>query len=279
MKKVIFLFMLLISTQQTLFSQEKKALLNPNVGNAIERFNNTEFMVKFMDLKNQIEGEAVDFIKTQNKYPSSDVRSVQSAYSKTAARFNQVMLDIKQSFLDKKRVKMINEFPVMYANSISNEMDKLERFYKENFNLTVKELTQKNGSAILALIIELVKSAGELSNYFKGIKYEKQAMNEDYIQKNLIEPSKFKSWNELSSGVKIDPASDDSQKQNEQKNEDKDKNKDKDKDKDTDKPEGDSNKDNKKEKKKSQIDLDDNSKTEEQQPIQINKIAKKKNNN
>jgi hypothetical protein len=276
MKKIIFFFMLLISTHQSLFSQPKGS---PDVGNAIERFKNTDFMVRFMDLKDKIEGEAVDFIKVQNIYANSDVRNVQTAYNKTAARFNQVTLDIKQDFMDKKKIKMINQFPQMYSDGLSNKINDLERFYKENFYLTLKETTAKNGSAILALIFELVKSTSELSNYFKGLKFEKDAMNEDYIQKKLIEPSKFKTWSELASGVKIDPASETPQKPKETSET---KNDDIKKDEGKDKSENDSNKENnteKNEKKSSSIEVDDASKIEQPQPIKVNQVAKKKSNN
>lgn len=209
MKKTVFLLVLMLITHFSVFSQPQ----NQDLNNAIQRFKNTEFMVKYMDLKGQIEDEAEDFIAHQNKYTTKDRRRVQLSYDKTAARFNQLMLDIKQDFLDKQKIKMINKYPQMYSDGLTNKINELDRFYKENFQLTYTEVTTDNGSAILALIFELIKSSGELSGYFKGLKYEKNAMSESYIEKNLIEPSKLTSWAELARNTTVLPASETPKKQ------------------------------------------------------------------
>ena len=204
MKKTICLFTAFLAIQISVFSQDKpSSKSSSDVSNAIERFKNTDFMVKYNDLKSQIQDDAQDFIANQNKYSTKDIRKVQLAYDKTSARFNQMMLVIKLDFLDKEKIKMINKYPQMYSDGLSSKINELDRFYKENFQLTLSEVTEKDGSAILAILVELIKASGDLSSYFKGIKYEKQAMTEEYIQKNLIEPSKFPSWKELVSVTNI----------------------------------------------------------------------------
>jgi hypothetical protein len=213
MKKLVIFIVSILLSNALVFSQDAA------VGDAIQNFKNTEFMLKYMDLKREIELEAQDFITTQNKYSAKDRRRVQLSYDKTAARFNQVMLEIKQDFLDKEKIKMINKYPKMYSDGLANKVNDLDKFYKENFQLVFTEVTEKNGFAILALIMELIKSSGELSSYFKGLKFEKKAMTEAYIQKNLIDPSKLTSWADLTKKTTVIPESELPQKQTEQKTE------------------------------------------------------------
>ena len=181
-------------------------------------------MVRFSDFKNQMETDARDFFARQNAYSVKDVRRVQMAYDKTGAKFNQIMLEVKQDFMDKEKVKMINKFPDMYSNGLKGKIDGLEDFYKANFQQTLADVTEKDGSALLLVLVDLIKTAGELSQYFKNAKFEKQYMNDQYIQQNLVAPNKLPSWMELGStttlrtDVKMHPSRDGSSNNNNQNN-------------------------------------------------------------
>ncbi|MBL7817947.1 MAG: hypothetical protein JNL70_23260 [Saprospiraceae bacterium] len=219
MKKIFILFGLLVST----FLISKAQITDPNggnnggftpssgssqaqtmeVSNAIQKFRMSEFMVRFSDFKNQMETDARDFIARQNSYSIKDVRRVQMAYDKTAAKFNQIMLEVKQDFMDRDKLKAINKFPDMYTNGLKGKIDGLEDFYKANFQQTLSDVTEQDGSALLLVLVDLIKAAGELSNHFKNMKYEKQFMNDQYIQENLVKPYRLPSWSELSSTTNI----------------------------------------------------------------------------
>ena len=181
-------------------------------------------MVRFSDFKNQMETDARDFFARQNAYSVKDVRRVQMAYDKTGAKFNQIMLEIKQDFMDKEKVKMINKFPDMYSNGLKGKIDGLEDFYKANFQQTLADVTEKDGSALLLVLMDLIKTAGELSQYFKNAKFEKQYMNDQYIQQNLVVPNRLPTWMELGStttlrtDVKMHPSRDGSLNNNNQNN-------------------------------------------------------------
>ena len=186
----------------TLFSQDTPlptGTQKPAAGlsNGIERFKNTEFMMRFNDLKNQVEGDAEDFLAHRNRYKAQDIRKVQSAYDRTTIKFNQVMLDIKQDFMDKEKIKMINKFPQMYSDGLASKINDLERVYRENLQLALSQVTDNSGSAILVILLELVKASSELSAYFKGMKFEKNAMSEEYINQHLVQPNRLSTWREL----------------------------------------------------------------------------------
>jgi hypothetical protein len=213
MKKAIYLFSLItigfssLNAQQTdpnapVVSGNSDAK-NRMVGNAIDKFKTSDFMVQFSNFKNQMETDARDFIARQNAYSIKDVRRVQIAYDKTAAKFNFIMLEIKQDFMDKDKVKMINKFPDMYANGLKGKIDNLEDFYKANFQQTLADVTEKDGSALLLLLVDLIKMAGEMSQHFKTLRFEKEYMNDQYIQTHLVAPNKLPSWGELSAATTI----------------------------------------------------------------------------
>jgi hypothetical protein len=234
MKTLIYLFSLLLVGVNNLHAQSNDTTIpptsgNPNaksvaVGNAIQQFKTSDFMVRFSDFKNQMETDARDFFARQNAYSVKDVRRVQMAYDKTGARFNQIMLEIKQDFMDKEKVKMINKFPDMYSNGLKGKIDGLEDFYKANFQQTLADVTEKDGSALLLVLVDLIKTAGELSQYFKNAKFEKQYMNDQYIQQNLVAPNRLPTWMELGStttlrtDVKTHPSRDGSSNNNNQNN-------------------------------------------------------------
>jgi hypothetical protein len=204
MTTVRFLIAFFVLAAQPLFSQPDETQPtagyqkpNANVVNTIERFKNTDFMVKILTLRSQIEEEARDFVAHRNRYTRQDVRKIQLGYERTAGRFNQVMLDIKQDFMDKNKLKMIKNYPQTYSESMTTKINSLDQFYAENMQQPLTLLTEKDGSAILGVLIELIKASGELSSYFKNIKYEKNAMSEEYINKTLIAPMRFTSWQEL----------------------------------------------------------------------------------
>ena len=216
MKKTIFLlnFILLIvsslNAQATDETTPQPAFKKANgksivVGNAIQKFNTTDFMVRFRDFKDQMEADARDFITHQNKYSVKDVRRVQMSYDKTAAKFNQIMLEIKEDFKDKDKIKVVNQYPTMYSDALKGKIDGLEDFYKANFQQTLSEVTEKDGSALLLVLVDLIKAAGELSQHFKALKYEKEFMNDQYLQENLVKPNKLPSWTEISASTTIIP--------------------------------------------------------------------------
>jgi hypothetical protein len=209
MTTVRFLIAFFVLMAQPIFCQPDETLPvttqkpTANVVNGIDRFKNTDFMLKISSLRGQIEEEARDFISHRNRYKSQDVRKIQLAYGRTAARFNQVMLDIKLDFMDKDKIKMIGKYPQMYSDGLTSKINSLDQFYNEEFQQPLSLITEKDGSAILGILIELIKATGELSSYFKNIKFEKQAMSEDYINKNLIVPMRFTTWQELVNSTPI----------------------------------------------------------------------------
>ncbi len=182
------------NSQNPTTTVSQKSLLTVN---GLEKFKNTDFMVKFNVFKSQIEQEARDFIARQNSYNRKDISRVQTAYEKTAGRFNLLLIDIKEDFLSKEKLKVINKYPEVYSEGLSRKIADLEKFYKDNMVATIAAVTQTDGYGIFDPVVDLIRSAADLTGFFRNNRLEKQAMADDYVQKNLVDPYKFTSWTDL----------------------------------------------------------------------------------
>lgn len=212
MKKIAVLFGFLMFLTNYLAAHERNnknhlqdtvPSKNIKVMNAIERFKTSDFMMRFNDCRTQMEIDARDLISRQNSYSLKDVREIRIAYDKTAIRFNNVLNKIKLEFKDPENVKIISKSPDILVNKLKTDITELEDFYKTNFNKKYEDVTEKASSPLLGVLVELIKTTLELTQQFKNIKFEKEYMNEQYIQQNLVDPNRVPTWAELSEKVTI----------------------------------------------------------------------------
>ncbi|MBK8501703.1 MAG: hypothetical protein IPL46_05565 [Saprospiraceae bacterium] len=120
-------------------------------------FLQTEFMLKFRELKIEAEALASTFKAQANHIPPQDVAKVKRAYIKIADQFNLLLVEIKRDFLDKKKMKMIRFNKDVYANSLQYRLRELKDVYSHDFERVVAEITGSDEySAIpLAAILAL----------------------------------------------------------------------------------------------------------------------------
>ena len=141
-----------------LFSSQAFAQPNKKVTPALAAFTNTDFMLKFHDLRIEAESAALGVIQNQNKFESGDYKRLRTSYDQTAQRANKMLNAIKVDFLDKKKLKMIAQYPEMYTEGLRFKLDDLSDFYANNFQQTLADaqVMDEDGSAILLLITELI---------------------------------------------------------------------------------------------------------------------------
>lgn len=195
MNKSIQLFILL------LFSTAAFAQPNKKVGPALTKFLNTEFMVKYRDLRIEAESAAIGAQSRKDQMKSSDVFRLRTAYDQTATRANQMLEGIKQDFLNGKKLKSIAEFPDMYSDGLRYKLQDLADFYAANFQQALADASvekeQVDGSAVLLLVVELIGLTKGLTNYFADIKREARQYTEAHLQENLVQPYRWRYWDEL----------------------------------------------------------------------------------
>jgi len=150
---------------------------NKKVGPALTSFLNTEFMLKYRDLRITAESAALSVQSNQSAgLAQSDVFRLRSAYDQTATRANQLLENIKQDFLMPKKLKTIAEFPEMYSDGLRYKLQELADYYSANFQQALADASVKvngeevDGSAVLLLVVELIGLTKGLASYFSAMK-------------------------------------------------------------------------------------------------------------
>ena len=176
---------------------------NKKVGPALSKFLNTEFMTKFRDLRIQAESQAISAQSRKDELKPADFMRLRSAYDQTASRANSLIENIKQDFLNAKKLKSIAQFPEMYSDGLRYKLQDLSDFYTANFQqvLADAEVKDVDGSAILLLVVELISLSKGLTDYFAAIKREARQYTEAHLQENLVQPYRWRYWDEMSGGT------------------------------------------------------------------------------
>lgn len=178
-----------------------RAQPNKKVGPALSKFLNTEFMVKYRDLRIEAESAAIGVQSKQGELTSADLFRLRSAYDQTASRANQLLESVKQDFLNAKKLKSIAEFPEMYSDGLRYKLQELADFYAANFQQALADAAVSkedvDGGAILLLVVELIGLTKGLTNYFADIKREARQYTETHLQENLVQPYRWRYWDEL----------------------------------------------------------------------------------
>lgn len=179
------------------FSQKK-------MNDALSGFLQTDFMVEYMKLR--VEGEnAVKNIQSQpGRYSQENLYRLRTEYDKIAGQFNMVLGGIKSDFQDSKKMKYIAKYPESYSDGLQLKLYKLSDEYAKGFQQALADATNNevDGGAIFFLIAEVIGLTKGLSDYFSKIKREKRLYSHAYLNKYLIAPNRWKTWQEVQYGVK-----------------------------------------------------------------------------
>lgn len=175
---------------------------NKKLAPALGKFLNTEFMVKFHDLKLEAESAAMTVIAKEQKMKPDDVARVRTAFNQTAQRANKILEGIKQDFLDPKKLKSIEGMPDLYSDGLKLRLIELQEFYSMHFQQTLADATadQVDGSALLLIVTELINLTRGLTVYFAQMQREARMYTEDYLNQHLVKPHRWRYWNEVQSG-------------------------------------------------------------------------------
>lgn len=172
---------------------------NKRLAPALGQFMQTEFMVKFHDLKLEAESTVQNIIAKEQKLKPDDVTRIRIAFEQTGQRANKIIEGIKQDFLDPKRLKAIELDPNIYSDGLKLKLMELQDFYSSHFQQAVADATadQVDGSPLLFIITELIGLAKGLSSYFAQMQRESRMYTEDYLNQHLVKPHRWRYWNEV----------------------------------------------------------------------------------
>lgn len=164
-------------------------------------FLSSDFITKFEEARSRAELSVKDFNKLaqEEEFSDEDIERVMDAYNKSANSFNEVLYKIKDDLLDKKRRKIITESPDAYATLIEAELNKAKGVYANSYQKAVAEVTggRITGMPFILLLPEIIKYGKLAFEIFQKIKSEVKKYNEKLIDDYLIQPYRFKSWDEV----------------------------------------------------------------------------------
>lgn len=174
---------------------------NKKVGPALTKFLNTDFMVKFRDLRINAESAALQVQSNKDNLQQADLFRLRSAYDQTATRANQLLTNVKQDFMNSKKLKSISEFPEMYSDGLGYKLQDISDFYAANFQQALADASiskdEVDGGAFLLLIVELIGLTKGLTNYFSDIRREARQYTDAHLQEHLVMPYRWRYWDEL----------------------------------------------------------------------------------
>lgn len=179
--------------------QVMRAKNHKKLDRGLEGFLQTEFMTKYKDLRLDVESLAATFKAHAQNLPPKDVARVRKSYIGLAERFNMFLFDIKKDFLDRKKLKDISRNPEWYGASLELQLRDLKDLYSQDFAKVVADVTgsdEYSATPIMA-IFGIIKFAVDFSDYLAKMSYAKKQIKEEYLNEFLIEPYRFKNWEEI----------------------------------------------------------------------------------
>ncbi|MEL7124050.1 MAG: hypothetical protein AAFO07_31720, partial [Bacteroidota bacterium] len=166
---------------------------------ALTGFLETEFMEKYKKMKLEAETLVATFKAHSSSLTPAEVSRVRKAYAQVAEDFNLLLFEIKNDFMDKKKLKTIRNHPDMYSNSLQYRLSELKDDYSRNFEVVVAETTGSDmySAAPLAAIFGMIKLAVDFTNYLANANFEARRVKEEHLQMYFIEPYSFSNWDDI----------------------------------------------------------------------------------
>ncbi len=168
---------------------------------ALQTFVGTEFFDDYLECRNRAEDAVRRFDLVKHKYAEADVQVVIDAYNSSAEYFNMTLHNIKNDLLHKDKRQYMLNFSDSYAKEVETDLRRAQEFYEETFQKEVANLTEGEitGTAFLALLPDLIKYTKLGIEVIKRIKSEVNKFNESLLNQYLIEPYRFRTWDEITS--------------------------------------------------------------------------------
>ena len=140
-----------------------------------------------------------NFKVIQGRYSKEQVDNVVYAYNSSADYFNAALQNIKADLMHKEKRKYLITYPDSYSKQVESDLYRAKEYYANTFQKEITELTngQITGTALLVLMPQIIKYAQMAIEAIKRIDSEIKKMNEAILDQYLVEPYRFKHWDEI----------------------------------------------------------------------------------
>jgi hypothetical protein len=166
---------------------------------ALKTLQETAFFNEFRELKDRSESAVKNFKTIQGRYSKEEVDNVISAYNSSADYFNAALLNIKADLMHKEKRKYLVNYPDAYSKQVDADLYRAKEYYANTFQKEVIQLTngQITGSALIALMPQILKYTQLAIEVIRKVDAEIKKMNEAILDQHLVEPYRFKHWDEI----------------------------------------------------------------------------------
>jgi len=166
---------------------------------ALQTLQHTQFFNDFKELRDRSQTAVKNFKVIQGRYSKEQVDNVIYAYNSSADYFNAALQNIKADLMHKEKRKYLIAYPDSYSKQVESDLYRAKEYYANTFQKEITELTngQITGTALLALLPQIIKYAQMAIEAIKRIDSEIKKMNEAILDQYLVEPYRFKHWDEI----------------------------------------------------------------------------------
>jgi hypothetical protein len=166
---------------------------------ALKSLQETPFFNEFRELRDRSQTAVKNFKTIQGRYSAEEVENVVNAYNSSADYFNAALLNIKADLMHKEKRKYLINYPDAYSKQVEADLYRAKEYYANTFQKEVTQLTngQITGSALIALLPQILKYTQLAIEVIKRVDSEIKKMNESILNQYLVEPYRFKHWDEI----------------------------------------------------------------------------------
>ena len=168
---------------------------------AIGIFTNTPFFDEFQQSRERAEETVKQFkeLAERKGFSEDTINRISGIYNTCAETFNKALYNIKNDMLHKQKRSYIINFPVSYSKQVERDLLAAQKTYQETFVAAVNEITEGEitGSALLTLLPQLIDVCNTAFKVLNTIKSEIRRFNADLLETTLIQPYRFRYWDEI----------------------------------------------------------------------------------
>lgn len=159
---------------------------------------NMEFFDEYDSLKMSIEDKVLQVKLEEYKYHQEDIEKLMDSYNAAAEYFNRTMFEkMKNDLLKRRERRKMISFPDVYAQDMGVRLKKAKEFYERTFGKEYYDITKNTAAIPMTLIYDIIKYSQVAIELIKAIKKEVKKYNDKLLNDYLIEPHKFKAWDEI----------------------------------------------------------------------------------
>lgn len=166
---------------------------------ALRSVQDTEFFTEFKELRDRAHTSVKNFKLIQDRYSEMEVSNLKNTYNASADYFNAVLYNIKADMQQRDKRKYMISYPDSYSKQVEADLYRAKEYYANTFQREITELTdgQITGSALVALLPQMLKYAQLVIQMIKEVDKQIKKMNETVLNNYLIEPYRFQKWDEI----------------------------------------------------------------------------------